>query len=334
MNITTVFVIILGFILAYILIISVFTTAFRATGLTKEKSRYQAISLFTNCGFTTGESELITSNRRRRTLATILMIIGHVFSVIIVSLVVSMFSSFDVNSIKDNYKVLIIILTSFVLIILIFNLPFISRPLSNMFERVAAKNILKKEKKNIITILDNYGKQSLVEIYLYNVPDILNDKSLIEANLKRNYNLNIVTIKRKNKVLEVSADTIIQPYDKVILFGNIIMINEIFKSNKKTKISKLFETENKIQIIDNYGKDALCEIEVHQIPDILDNKKLQDSVLKTKYDIQILMINRAGNQSLAKSDTIIKELDTITVFGPYQNIKNIFYIKEEQVLEE
>lgn len=331
MKLTTALLIILALVLFYLVIIGLFTTAFRATGLSKEKSRYQSISLFTNCGFTTSESELITSNRRRRRLAIVLMIIGHVFSVIIVSLVVSLFSSFSLAEVKENYIIMLVIIGSFALIVILFKLPFINKPLQRGLEKIATKNVAKREKNNIITVLDNYGKESLVEIYLYWLPEILNEKSLMEVNLKRNYNLNLVTVKRRNKVLEVDANTILQRLDKIIIFGNIEIINDIFK-NKKNMASEKKDTKNNISIIDNYGKDALCEIKVNSVPAILVDTPLIESPLKSKFNIQILMIQNANDHELTTKDSIVKEGNTILVFGPYQNIKAIFEIKEEKTL--
>ena len=331
MSLVTAIIIIIIFITLYFLIIEIFTTLFRTTGLTKEKSRYQSISLFTNCGFTTSESELITSNRRRKRIATVLMIIGHVFSVIIVSLLVALMGTFNASELQDNYIIKIIILASFVSIIFIFKLPFVSKPIARLLEKVAMKRSLKREKNNIITVLDNYGRESLVEIYLYWVPDILLDKSLMEVNLKRNYNLNLVTVKRGNKVLEVTASTIIQSFDKIIIFGNLEIINDIFK-NKNRKIEEDIKT-NKVTIIDNYGMDALCEIDLLKVPDILDNKKLSESVIKSKYNIQILMIQDEISNKLTTASSIVKENDKLLVFGPYQNIKYIFRVSVEEEKE-
>ncbi len=46
---------------------------FMLTGLPERKARFQVISILTNTGFTTGESEVITSSRRRRRLASRMM---------------------------------------------------------------------------------------------------------------------------------------------------------------------------------------------------------------------------------------------------------------------
>ncbi len=53
-------------ILIYLVITELFTILFRFTGLPDERARFQVISLLTGCGYTTKESEMFLSNRRRR----------------------------------------------------------------------------------------------------------------------------------------------------------------------------------------------------------------------------------------------------------------------------
>ena len=49
-------------IVLYIYTIEVFTILFRITGLTKEKAKFQVISLITCSGYTTSEAEIVTTN--------------------------------------------------------------------------------------------------------------------------------------------------------------------------------------------------------------------------------------------------------------------------------
>ncbi|MFA6709555.1 MAG: hypothetical protein WCR79_07675, partial [Fusobacterium sp.] len=58
---------------------------FRLTGMSEDKARFQVISLLTNSGFTTSESELILKSKKRRSLAKIIMIFGYTFTATIVS---------------------------------------------------------------------------------------------------------------------------------------------------------------------------------------------------------------------------------------------------------
>ena len=95
-------------ILLYWVITELFTILFRFTGLPDERARFQVISLLTGCGFTTKESELILSNRRRRRLARITMLFGYVFNITIVSALVNVFLSLKLTQIGHYYLGLLI----------------------------------------------------------------------------------------------------------------------------------------------------------------------------------------------------------------------------------
>ncbi len=74
MSINAALLIILLLIAVFFLFVEIFTVLFMLTGLPERKARFQVISILTNTGFATGESEVITSSRRRRRLATITML--------------------------------------------------------------------------------------------------------------------------------------------------------------------------------------------------------------------------------------------------------------------
>ena len=83
MNLTGAFILFGIFIFGYMAIAEVFTVLFRLTGLTREKARFQVISMLTNSGYTTSESELITQSKVRRRLARLTMLFGYSFTVTI-----------------------------------------------------------------------------------------------------------------------------------------------------------------------------------------------------------------------------------------------------------
>ncbi|MBR2000686.1 MAG: potassium transporter TrkA, partial [Firmicutes bacterium] len=72
-------------IMFYIVIADIITIFFRLAGMTEEKARFQVISLLTNSGFTTQESEAVVNSKIRRRLATATMIFGYAFTVTILS---------------------------------------------------------------------------------------------------------------------------------------------------------------------------------------------------------------------------------------------------------
>ncbi|MBN2588540.1 MAG: hypothetical protein JXA96_01655 [Sedimentisphaerales bacterium] len=59
------------------IIVRIGAIAFQITGLEWSLAKFQALSCFTGTGFTTRESELIVSDKRRRQIASILMILGN-----------------------------------------------------------------------------------------------------------------------------------------------------------------------------------------------------------------------------------------------------------------
>ncbi|MBZ9633367.1 hypothetical protein [Clostridium sp. FP1] len=70
---------------------------FMLTGVSNTRAKIQVISLLTNCGFTTTESEIIVSSRKRRKIAITIMLFGNIFNVAIVSLLVNMVIFFSKN---------------------------------------------------------------------------------------------------------------------------------------------------------------------------------------------------------------------------------------------
>jgi hypothetical protein len=59
--------------------------AFQLTGLEWSLAKFQALSCFSGTGFTTKESELITSDKQRRKIASVLIILGNAGLVIMIA---------------------------------------------------------------------------------------------------------------------------------------------------------------------------------------------------------------------------------------------------------
>ena len=322
-------ILIMGFIMIYLFLIQVFTILFRITGLTNQKAKFQAICLLTCCGFTTSESEIITSDKARRKIAIVAMIIGYAFSVIIVSLVLNLLFNLDLSRAQTagTMKVILISAGVFVGIIIIFQLPFVKRLFENIIAKIALNIMRRNNYENRITLLDAYGKDAICEIMINNMPDILEDTPLYEARLRDTYKINILMIKRRNKLIEITKDTILQHRDIIVVFGLHQSIKDLFSI--RVSSSALIDTdivmkENVIDIIDNYGTDAMAEILIRPVPEELLDKPLYESGMKDKYNINILMIKRNEQPILVNKDTVIQEMDSLVVFGPYQKIKNLF----------
>ena len=110
-------------ILIYFVITELFTFFFRFTGLPAEKARFQVISLLTGTGFTTRESEMILSSRRRRRLARVTMLFGYVFNITIVSAFINVFLSMTGTQAETRFVGLLIPMGTIVLIFIFMRVP-------------------------------------------------------------------------------------------------------------------------------------------------------------------------------------------------------------------
>ena len=100
-------------------------------------------------------------------------------------------------------------------------------------------------------------------------------------------------------------------------------------SKREDKLKHYYE--NTITILDNYGKDAICEIMINNMPEILEDKKLSDARLRDTYKLNVLMIKRRNKIVDITKNTIIQFHDVVVVFGPYQNIKDLFSINVNSI---
>ncbi len=329
MNLEIAVILIISFIMIYLILIHTFSVLFRITGLTKQKAKFQAISLLTCCGFTTTESEIITNDKARRKIATVAMLIGYAFSVIIVSLVLNLLFNLDLSRAQtaSTMKVILIAGGVFVGFIILFQLPFVKKAFEGMIAKIALRIMRRNNYENTITILDAYGKEAICEIFINNMPDILEDTPLYEAHLRDNYKINILMLKRKNKIIEITKDTILQHRDVIVVFGLYQGVKDLFSI--KVSSQALVDDEevlkqNVIDLMDNYGTDAMAEVLIHTVPEILLDKPLFESGLKTDYNINVLIVKRGDTPINVTKDTIIQEMDSLVVFGPYQKIKDVF----------
>ena len=78
-------------ILMYQIIIEIFSSIFSIEGVQIDKSKFQVISILTGTGFTTNESELMLSTKRRRKLTQILILFSYLFNITIVSTIINLF---------------------------------------------------------------------------------------------------------------------------------------------------------------------------------------------------------------------------------------------------
>ena len=192
-------------------------------------------------------------------------------------------------------------------------------------ENIALKTSSKNKKTNIITVLDLQGKHAIVELILNIVPENIDEVPLSEMELNKKYSINVLSIKRDNRFIEVTKDSMFRKGDVLIIYGLIndikeAFINSVTKDNKKVEL----DNSNEISLLNNYGPNALVEVFVDELPKELENIEIEDARLKDRYGITVVMIKRKNEYVSVTKDTIFKNGDTITLHGPYQNIKMLF----------
>ncbi|MCQ3035743.1 MAG: TrkA C-terminal domain-containing protein [Bacilli bacterium] len=331
MSATISIILVLGFAVIYIGMIEIFSVLFRISGLTKEKSLFQTISLITTAGFTTSESEVIVTNKMRRRIAIAAMVTGNVFSVVIVSLIINLFMSVSTTTWEKRSLIITgIAFGVFALLMILFRIPFIRKIFDKLIESLAITAMKKRNHENAITFLDNYGHgMCIAEILINFVPDMLKDKSLFESKIKDVYNMNVLLIKRKRKIIEVTKDTMLQTDDVIVVFGSSQNIKDLFGKQTKKDIKEALSVEDKINeniitLIDNYGPDAMAEVTINSVPEIFVDKTLFESGIKENYQINVMMVKRDDKPIMVVKDTVIEDKDVIVVFGPYKSIKELF----------
>ncbi len=326
----------LSFVSVYMFVIEAFSVAFKLTGLATHKIRFQVASLFTGTGFSTQESELIVNDGKRRKIAITCMYTSHIFSVVIMGLLVNLVISF-VASISNKtaftketfvswYAIILYISIVLFIVVSVIKIRPINRRFQDLLEKIAISMSSKNRKVNIVTVIDMYGKNAIAEVLLNSIPEIAKDTTLYEMQLTKKYVINILSIKRGQRTIEVSKDTMFAKGDVVVVFGLINDIKSVFVNDASVSENTIVTDKaiNTITLLNNYGPNVLMEIDVEEVPKEIEGLSMKDSHLPDRYNINVGIIRRNDNYIPVDKDTVILKGDKITVFGPYKTIKHLF----------
>ena len=205
-------------------IVRIGAIAFQITGLEWSLAKFQALSCFSGTGFTTRESELIVSDKRRRKIASVLMVLGNAG---LVTLIVSGASALNPNQnvipLVRDFLNTPINLTILLLVILIFYKIFTNRNISGRLTRYLRKKIIKQEFikpvsfEELLQLTGGYGI-SRIEV-TEKCPYI--DKTLAESDLRKNDITILAIIRGDETIPNPSASRKIQKGDGLISFGKL-----------------------------------------------------------------------------------------------------------------
>ena len=220
-------------ILVYWIITELFTILFRFTGLPDERARFQVISLLTGCGYTTKESEMFLSNRRRRRLARITMLFGYVFNITIVSAFINVFLSLKLSQVEHYYFGVLIPLAALTTIFIFMRVPRIRAWGDGLLQRFADRLIGRTDSFNTVLLLDYIGADTIALITLNHIPEEYQGIPLSKTGLKADTGIMVMLVERPGKKAEpAGADTVFSVGDKLTVFGNYAVICRTFHARE------------------------------------------------------------------------------------------------------
>ncbi len=206
-------------IMLYITLADIFTILFRCTGLTEERARFQVVSLLTNSGFTTAESETVLETRIRRRLAKVIMIFEYTFTATIVSGVVSILLSMSSYELQQTLVYLLLIVAAFVLFMVLRQRKFFTNGLDRLINRFYCKHIL-KELTNPVLPVAEYGEDVIADVFINRLPDALLNVPLADSDVRGQWGLLVLMVKTpRGELHRGAADTIIHQDDVVTAMG-------------------------------------------------------------------------------------------------------------------
>lgn len=217
-------------IIFYILIADIITTLFRLTGMTEERARFQVISLLTNSGFTTQESEAVVNLKIRRRLARATMLFGYAFTVTILSTTVNVFMSMSESELSTVIVLLPVLLISLLLFYFLRRFPQVKIRFDKWIETIGYQLMFGKDANQVI-LVEEYGSMVVAHIYLHTVPDILQDVTLAESGIMSEHKLMIMMVKSSDgEAQQANGNTILKPKDTIMVLGNRRKIRDIFEN--------------------------------------------------------------------------------------------------------
>ena len=340
MNIWLAFSLILAVVSVYMLTVEIFSVAFKLTGLATSKIRFQVASLFTSTGFTTNESELIVNDERRRKIAIACIYTGHIFSVVIMGLVINVFFSITTlvgsgasttHTFTEWYFIVFYVASALFLLMVFIKIPPINRRFQKLLETIAINSSKKSRNTNIINVLDLYGKHAIVEVILNKLPDFAKEKTLFEMGLTKKFLINVLSIRRGKRIIEVTKDTMFSKGDVLVIYGLINDIKEAFiNSLEKKENVAVIDRTNEITLVSNYGKNSLVEVYLDEVPSELDGVMIKDAGLNDRYAITVVVIKRKDEYLSVDKSTVFQQGDRVTLIGPFKNIKLVFMNDEKE----
>ena len=211
-------------------IVRIGAIAFQLTGLEWSLAKFQALSCFTATGFTTKEAELITSDLRRRRIATVLIVLGHAGFVTMVATFantlrpratkwsVPFLPAYVPPWLQPWISLVIIVGAIYVIYKIFTNTRFARRLTDFLRKRIIKKEIIKSVSCEELTVAT--GGYGVSRIKVREDNPILG-KALSESDLRRDGIIVLAVVRADKTIPNPVADTKILSGDELICFGKL-----------------------------------------------------------------------------------------------------------------
>ncbi len=221
-------------ILFYWVITELFTILFRFTGLPDERARFQVISLLTGCGFTTRESEMLLSTRRRRRLSRVTMLFGYVFNITIVTAFINVFLTLKQSQAEHYYVGILIPLGAVAIIFIFMRVPRIHAWGDHLLQKLVDRMIGHEDTYNTVMPMDYLGTDAIALVTLHNIPEEHQGVPLSQTGLKADTGILVMLVERPGeKPAPAGADTAFHEGDKITVFGDYATICRTFHARER-----------------------------------------------------------------------------------------------------
>ena len=216
-------------------IVRIGAIAFQLTGLEWSLAKFQALSCFTATGFTTREAELITSDPRRRRIASVLIVLGHAGLVTMVATFANTirpratnlsipFMPAYVPSWLRPFINLIIIVAAIYIIYKVFTNTKIARKLTDSLrKRIIKKDIIKSVSREELALATGGYGVSKIQISESN-PIV--GKALSESGLRKDDITVLAIVRDDSTIPNPVANRKILSGDELICFGKLDIIRK------------------------------------------------------------------------------------------------------------
>lgn len=205
-----------------ILVVEVSTTMLVLTGLDRDTARFQAVSVLTQSGYTTSESELVVRHPVRRKIAMFLMISGSIALAVIISILVRVLGG-GLSGTRLFY-LLLILFTVY--------LFFRSGKVAGFLGRYLEKQLIRQpylQKRTVEELLKLDEHFSIAEVHLSNPQAPWVGKHLADIRL-RDKGIMVLSIRRGTDVIRAPRGTdTLRLGDILLVYGRPRFISELIE---------------------------------------------------------------------------------------------------------